>query len=148
MVPPAPEVIVDPKPGPTPDPEKIVELPKAEAIKVVSNPPANPVNPVVEAARVAVVPVVPVVTVAPVTTVAPVPAPVVEPAVVKVAGIQVIATPENGTQVMGAVVERPVAFTGANSIPMALAGMVLFGIGAVLLIGARRRAPRARARLR
>ena len=148
VVPPAPEVPVDPKPGPTPDPEKIVKLPKPEPLKVVSNPPANPVLPdnsvppvnpvpVVEAARVAVIPVV---TVAPVTTVAPVVAPaVVAPA--KVAGIQVIATPENVTQVLGEVVERPVAFTGANSIPMALAGLALFGIGAVLLFGARRRQP-------
>ena len=150
VVPPAPEVIVDPKPGPAPDPEKIVELPKAEPPKVVSNPPANPVNPVIEAAPdVARVAVVPVVTVAPVTTVAPpAAAPAVEPAVVKVAGIQVIATPENGTQVLGAVVVRPVAFTGANSIPMALAGVALFGIGAVLLVGARRRQPRTTARLR
>ena len=91
--------------------------------------------------------VAPVVTVAPVPTVAPVVAPAtVAPA--KVAGIQVIATPENGTQVLGAVVERPVAFTGANSIPMALAGLGLFGIGAVLLVGARRRQPRLTARLR
>ena len=144
VVPPAPEVIVYPKPAPLPDPEKIVERPKAEPIKVVSNPPANPVNPVVEVAPAAAsVVVAPVVTVASVPTVAPATV-----ALAKVAGIQVIATPENGTQVLGAVVERPVAFTGANSIPMALAGLGLFGIGAVLLVGARRRQPRITARLR
>lgn len=64
---------------------------------------------------------------------------------VAVAGVQVVnpapaaAPVAENTQVLGTSLERPVAFTGANSKPLVMSGIALTGVGAVLLLGARRR---------
>ena len=58
----------------------------------------------------------------------------------EVLGTQVVAAPAVAKEeVLGVTVERAPAFTGANSVPLAVAGLSLTGLGGMLLVGARRR---------
>lgn len=67
------------------------------------------------------------------TTTTKLPAPAV------VLGASLAAPAKPNTEVLGNTITAPVAFTGANSAPTALAGLGLFAAGSALVIGARRR---------
>ncbi len=61
------------------------------------------------------------------------------PAAAVVLGKSLAAPAEENVEVLGTSITAPVAFTGSNSAPTALAGLGLFAAGSALVIGARRR---------